>query len=42
MKTMIRDLRDMTDSREMLEAKTSPFVAIFIYFILLVIVIALI
>jgi len=42
MKEILRDIKDMTDSREMIESKASPFVAIFIYLLLFIIIVALI
>lgn len=42
MKEILRDIKDMTDSREMIESKASPLVAIFIYLLLFIIIVALI
>lgn len=42
MNAVIKDIKDMTDSKEMLEAKAHPFVLIFIYMLLSILVIALV
>lgn len=40
MKTVIKDIREITDSREMYETKPHPFLSIFIYILLICIVLA--
>lgn len=42
MSVVIRDLKDLTDSREMLDAKAPPFVAIFVYLLLALLLAALV
>jgi HlyD family type I secretion membrane fusion protein len=42
MNTVIRDMKDMTDSRELMEAKAHPVISIFLYILVALIVIALV
>ncbi|MCL6613198.1 MAG: HlyD family efflux transporter periplasmic adaptor subunit [Firmicutes bacterium] len=40
MKVVIQDIRDLSDSRELLEASPHPFIAVFIYILIIIIVTA--